>query len=97
MAGISTTGVGVMGYPHPTIANLWVRELGPMSSTLTEPLILTGVIQNVADVDIDNSFSTTNTFAHGCILTQVDGTTSLSAQWGNVGTAASPAWERWSS
>ena len=88
-------GAGIVsGSPHPTIANLWVREVDPVSTaTYGYPLILTGVIKGMTDNAID---TTTNTYHHGCILTQVDGTTNLSAQWENIGTIVSPAWQRWS-
>lgn len=97
MAILPDSGTGILsGAPHPSIANLWVREVDPTSTaTYGKPLIITGVIKNVADVDIDNDFSTANTYRHGCLLTQVDGTTGLSAQWVNVGTVASPSWQRW--
>jgi hypothetical protein len=93
---IGPAGTGLIGYPHPSIANLWVREIDPTTTATYPFLIITGVIKNVADVDIDNDFATTLTYAHGCVLTQVDGTTNLSAQWENVGSAATPVWERWS-
>jgi len=88
-------GAGIVsGSPHPSIAKLWVREVDPVSvATYGYPLILTGVIKGMTDNAID---TTTNTYHHGCILTQVDGTTNLSAQWENIGTVASPAWQRWS-
>lgn len=88
-------GAGIVsGSPHPTIPNLWVREVDPTSTaTYGYPLILTGVIKGMTDNAID---TTTNTYRHGCVLTQVDGTTNLSAQWENVGTVASPSWQRWS-
>lgn len=93
MALLTTNGIGIMATPHDTIANLWVREIDQSSSTYPKPIV-SGVIKNVADADIDNNFGTANVFLHGCILTQVDGTSNLSAQWENVGSLASPAWER---
>ena len=93
MAQIAPVGTGLAAGPHPTIANLWVREID-QTTTATYPfLILTGVIKNLTGSYPD---TTTLTYAHGCVLTQVDGTTSLSAQWENTGTAASPLWRRWS-
>ena len=91
---LTLVGTGIVsGSPHPTIPNLWVRETDPTSvPTYGYPLILTGVIANTEDDDID---TTAGIYHHGCILTQVDGVTGLSAQWENVGTTASPAWERW--
>ena len=87
-------GAGIIsGSPHPSIPGLWVREIDPLSmNTYGKHLILTGVLKGVSDNAID---TTTNTYHHGCILTQVDGTTNLSAQWENVGTIASPSWQRW--
>ena len=88
-------GAGIIsGSAHPSIANLWVREVDPTSTaTHGHPLILTGVISGLSS---DNAIdTTTNTYHHGCVLTQVDGTTNLSAQWENVGTIASPSWQRW--
>lgn len=94
MSTIGPAGTGLAVGPHPTIANLWVREVDPVSTnTYGHPLIVTGVIKGVSDNSID---TTTNTYAHGCLLTQVDGKTNLSGTWENVGTTASPAWQRWS-
>lgn len=97
MAILPDSGTGLIaGSLHPSIPNLWVRELDPTSTaTYGHPLIVTAVIKNVADVDIDNVFSDASTYVHGCLLTQVDGTTNLSAQWENTGTVASPVWQRW--
>lgn len=92
MATIGPSGTGLAAGPHPTIANLWVREIDHTTTATYPFLILTGVIKNQTDNAID---TTTLTYAHGCLLTQVDGTTNLSAQWENTGTAASPAWKRW--
>lgn len=94
MATIGPAGSGIVSASaHPTIAKLWVREVDPTSvPTYGYPLIITGLIKGVSDNSID---TTTNVYAHGCLLTQVDGTTNLSAQWENVGTAASPSWKRW--
>ena len=94
MAILPGSGSGIIaGSAHPSIANLWVRELDPTSTaTYGHPLIVTGVIKGMTDLTID---TTTNTYCHGCLLTQVDGTTNLSAQWVNIGTVASPAWQRW--
>lgn len=86
---LTLVGTGlVAGAAHPTVPNLWVREV---DSTLTvyPPPILTGVITGQPTANA-------NIYSHGCILTQVDGTTSLSAQWENTGTYASPSWQRWS-
>jgi len=80
------TGLAV---PHETIAKLWVREIDPTN----KDLILTGLIKGMTDNTID---TTTNTYSHGCMLTQVDGTTNLSGTWVNVSTAASPSWKRYS-
>lgn len=83
----------IAGSRHPSIAGLWVREVDPTSTaTYGHPLIVTGVISGVSDNAID---TTANTYIHGCLLTQVDGTTNLSAQWENVGTVAAPSWQRW--
>ena len=92
---LASVGTGlVAGYRHPTIANLFVREVDPTTTaTYGHPLIITAVISGMSDNAID---TTTNTYHHGCLLTQVDGTTNLSAQWENIGSVASPAWQRWS-
>lgn len=94
MSTIGPAGSGlVSASPHPTIANLWVREVDPTTVvTYGYPLILTGIIKNVGDNAIDK---TASTYSHGCLLTQVDGATNLSAQWENTGTVASPSWKRW--
>lgn len=82
------TGLAV---PHETIPNLWVREIDQTNSDL----ILTGVVKTDAP-GVAGKFLQTNTYSHGCMLCQVDGATNFSAQWVNVGTAASPSWKRFS-
>lgn len=80
-------GVG-LAVPHEKIANLWVRE----TDNTNNDLILTGLIKGMTDNAID---TTANTYSHGCLLTQVDGTTNLSGTWENINTAAAPQWQRW--
>ena len=84
---LTLVGVGLAA-PHDTIANLWVREIDSIPNVVPLP-ILSGIITGVPGTQA-------NTYSHGCVLTQVNGTTSLSAQWENVGTYALPAWQRWS-
>lgn len=93
MALLVPAGTGLAVGPHPTIANLWVREVDPTKTTVYPPPIITGVIKSVATGS--NPDTTANIYSHGCILTQVDGTTNLSAQWENTGSYASPSWKRW--
>ena len=93
MSTIGPAGTGIIsGSAHPTKPNLWVRELDNVISGTQPPLILTGVIKGMTDNAID---TTANTYAHGCLLTQVDGVTGLSATWENIGSSASPSWQRW--
>lgn len=94
MAQIGPAGSGlVSASPHPSILNLWVREVDPTTSTVYGyPLILTGLIKGVADAAIDKS---PNTYLHGCTLTQVDGAVNVSGTWENTGTVAAPVWQRW--
>ena len=57
MAGTGLTG------KHPTIANLWVREIDPTNNDL----ILTGLVKT--DTPGSNSkFVETYTYSHGCLL-----------------------------
>jgi len=77
---ITGSGTGLVA-PHPTISNLWVREIDPTNNNL----ILTGIIKGGPD-------STANVYSHGCLLTRVDGTTGATSVYENVGTSASPSW-----
>lgn len=67
--------------PHPTIANLWVRETDSLNSNL----ILSGYCNGTPD-------TTASTYSHGCVLIQLDSGTNNTSQWENVGTSASPSW-----
>ncbi len=88
MATIGPAGSGLAAGPHPTVPNLWVREVDQTRTTVYPPPVISGVIKGQPTADV-------NIYSHGCLLTQVDGTTSLSAQWENTGTLASPSWQRW--
>lgn len=87
-------GVGLDTSPHPSVANLWVREVDP-TQTIYKDAVVTGVVQTDTP-GVAGKFLQANTYVHGCVLTKVDGASSASAQYTNVGTLASPSWKRWS-
>src|SRR5258708_23237605 len=77
MAGTSLSA------PHPTIANLWVRETDSVNSNL----ILSAYCTGTPDV-------TANTYAHGAIMVQTDSGTGADAVFQNTGSSAAPAWSK---
>jgi hypothetical protein len=83
MADNGTVGIGLLG-PHPTIANLWVREIDPTHSDL----MLTGI----CTVNPVNNFTQSGVFSHGCTLVWVTGTGGAQDIFVNTGTSASPVW-----
>jgi hypothetical protein len=77
MAGTSLTGI------HPTIANLYVREIDSSNSNLIVSGDVTGVWSD----------ATAATYSKGCQLTQTDASAGVSGIWVNVGTPTSPVWQ----
>ena len=78
--GIYNNGASIVA-PHPTIANLWVRETDALNSNL----ILTGYCNGAPD-------TTADTYAHGCTLIRLDSGTGNKALYENVGSSAVPSW-----
>ena len=67
--------------PHPTIANLYVRETVSTDSNLIIAAYCTGAPDTTA-----------NTYEHGCVMTRTDSGTGSPAVYQNVGSSASPSW-----
>jgi hypothetical protein len=68
--------------PHSTIANLWVA----LTDSTDSNYIILARCTGTPD-------TTTETFAHGCLMIRTDSGTGTNAIYENTGSAAAPVWE----
>ncbi len=79
------------------IEGLLVRELDNTSTgadTVSGNAVLTGIVTTYTPGE-GGRFVETLLYSHGCLLTKVDDTVGEGATYENVGSLASPSWEKW--